>query len=428
MVIDEFSRLAPIYRVLAASWGQVVVAIVALLGIKLYTTMLNPAAFGVAMLVLGGMSLLDGMVGSAFAQTATVLLKDRTNSADRWRLGLGIAAVLLRPALPWAGAVWVIATVLAGMGIAHDWLLPLTLMVPVYVLAEPLRIVGQTVLLLDRRQGILSLWLATDAITTLALSSALAWTGLLGGGVLVIGALAARALTAGVFATLLFRRWFGDGIDIAAAHSIRGQALAFAAPVSAMAPIGWLSLYLDRYIVGVLVGPAAAGVLAALSGAIVRPYAIVSAALTNYFRPDVLDEAAGRPRGGRGALTRWIWTALGIGGVAFAFVALLGGWGVRFLLSFDQPVAWADRLLLVLAASQTIVLVRHAVDNRVLAQGRSGTLLSAQAVAVALGIPLIAAGAVLGGPIGAATGRAANEALLLVVTILLTSRRPVVTH
>jgi O-antigen/teichoic acid export membrane protein len=205
---------------------------------------------------------------------------------------------------------------------------------------------------------------------------------------------------------------------VAGGRSLRAKAAAFAAPVSAMAPIGWLSLYLDRYIVGVVVGPAAAGVLAALSGAIVRPYAIVSAALTNFFRPDLLDEVAGRGR--QGTLASWIWTALAIGGAAFVGVALVGGWAVRFLLSFDQPVSWGDRLLLVLAASQAIQLVRHAVDNRVLAQGRSGTLLSAQLVAVALGIPLIAAGALLGGPVGAAGGRGANEIVLLLVTLWLT--------
>lgn len=410
-------------KVLAASWGQVVVAVVALLAIRIYTALLTPDAFGVAMLVLGGLSLIDGVLGSAFGQTATVMLKDSRDGTARLRLGLALALEMARPALGYLATAWATVAVLAAAGIAREWTLPLVVLAPVYLLAEPVRVVGQAVLLLDRRLGTLSLWLAVDALATVAISSALLRAGVASGWVLVIGAMTARAATTAAFAAALFGGELQGGIDRTGAKALRRQALAFAAPVSAMAPIGWLSLYLDRYIVGVAVGPAAAGVLAALSGAMVRPYAVVSAALTNYFRPDLLDQAAGRLGDGRRPLARWITVAVVIGIAGVIAVALLGGWAVDFLLSFDQPVAWADQLLLVLAGSQLIVLVRHAVDNQVLARGRSGSLLSAQLVAVAFGIPLIAAGALLGGPVGAAIGRACNEGLLLAVTLALVRRQ-----
>lgn len=396
-------------RVMSASWGQLVAALVLLLSLRLYSARLAPEDFGVAMLALGMFSLLDGLGSMTFSQVLSHQLKDFTDRAERiglaFGLGLGFAG--------WLALLLVVSLILAWFWLGLDalrWLIPAAI---IFWLCEVPRAVGMALGLLERRIGLLSAWNAFDAL--LAVGCSLLFIELTGQhpASLVLGALAGRAAGALVMAPIVLgspRQWQADRRAAAAA---RGSALAFGWSIAIMTPLGWLAAFADRYIVGASVGVVEAGVLAALAGAVMRPYGVLSSGLTNLFRPDLLDQAAGRRTAVGQPLRRWLASALALGALGLLLFVLLGEAIANFLVHFPTPGLDRGHLVIALAASQVLVLMTHAFDNRILAEGRSRALLGVLAFALAGGLPLVALGAAYQGAEGAVWGRFGAELLRL---------------
>lgn len=413
-----------VHRILAASWGQIVAALVPLLSLRFYSGELGPEGFGLAMLGLGMVSLLDGLGSMAFAQILAQVLKDHEARAARIGLALGLG---LRFAL-WQGALYCLGLVLAWFWFGAQSLSWLAPVIVVFCLCEIPRAAGMTLAMLERRLSLLSSWYALEALAVLGTS--LAWLILTDQEpvALVLGALSGRAVVCVAMSPLALgspRQWW---LNRAAARTELPRAVAFGWFVVLMTPLGWLGAFGDRYIVGATTGLVEAGTLAALAGAVMRPYGVISAGLTNLFRPDMLDEAAGRTPVQANVhahadisrpLRRWLVIAVATGLSGIAAFSLLGQLIADFLIRFPTPGIDRGVVLTTLAASQTLVLMAHAFENRVLAEGRSGILLGAQAVTLALGLPLVGVGAALGGAEGAAMGRVGAEIVRMTGAALL---------
>lgn len=402
-------------RIFTASWGQIVAALVLLLSFRFYSASLGPEGFGLAMLGLGMVSLLDGLGSMAFAQILAQVLKDHETRAGRIGLALGLG---IRFGL-WYAALYCVGLVLAWFwfgALSLVWLAPV---VVIFCLCEVPRAAGMTLVMLERRLGLLSSWNALEALAVLGTS--LAWLTLTGQNpvALVLGALSGRALVTLILAPAALgdpRQW---PLDRATARLEFPRALAFGWSVMLMTPLGWLGAFGDRYIVGAMTGLVEAGTLAALAGAVMRPYGVISAGLTNLFRPDLLDEAAGRVPAHARPLQRWLVIAAAIGLCGIGGFAVLGPFIADFLIRFPTPGIDRGLVVTILAASQMIVLMAHAFENRVLATGRSGVLLGAQSASLAFGLPLVGLGAALGGAEGAAMGRFGAEILRMTGAALL---------
>ncbi|WP_336985429.1 hypothetical protein [Altererythrobacter aquiaggeris] len=398
---------------LAASWGQAVAAIVLLFSLRIYSAELGAVPFGAAMLALGGMALFDGFTTSAFGQVLAQLLKDLDDGRKRIGLGLGLGCdMALFQAV--TGAAAIILT-----GIFLDWTSAgvLAVLLPAFCILEPVRLTGQMVLLLERRYAALSTWIALEAVMTLFFSVIAIKLTQGNPASLVAGAVAGRIVSASIGGIAIIGSKFN--VDRDAARIARPRAIRFGSSVAIMGPLGWLGLFADRYIVGATTGLAQAGVLAALSGAVAKPYGVITSGLTNRFRPDMLDEAAGKERDGFSPLTIWLLTALTIGGAGLLGFIFLSDQFADFLIAFPTPGLDMGTLLTVLAASQMLVLLTHAFDNQLLAAGQSRPLLLTQIAVLIIGLPLIAIGAVWSGAIGAAIGRFGNEGLKLVAVAVL---------
>ena len=407
---------AAVLRLLAASWGQLLAAIILLGSLRVYTETMPAERFGEAMLVLGGLGLIDGFASMAFTQTCAQYLKDHTSRDDRRGLGLGMARLAVIPF-----AVVVGLGVLATLPFVERTVVPELLAAAVlYLFAEPVRAVGRAMAQLDRRFSLASAWQTAEAAATLGISWLLIRQSGGTGGDLLLGAVAGRALAAALFLPLAMGPPAHWRPNAGMAGTIRREAFAFARPVAAMAPVGWLAFYLDRYLVGAMVGLEAAGLFAALSGAVSRPFSIASAGLTNLFRPDLLDEAAGRPPAHSRPLRRWIAYGLAIGTLGAGSFALLGDW-ISGLLIADQhgSAHLGGTLMAVLALSQCLVVVTHAVENRLLVANLMRRVLLWESMALIFGAPLIALAAGLAGSVGAAWGRVANEGLKLLAVALI---------
>lgn len=394
-------------RLLSASWGQVVSALVSLLALPLYTGAMRPDNFGQAMLALGALSLCDGIGTLAFAPTLANLLKDYDDRGSRIGLALSLAGRFWR----WMMVIGVGGALAAifYFGLAQSLiLLPL---IALFTATEGLRVAGQTMAMLERRYLVLSSWNAADALVTLGASLALIHLTDAAPDALVAGALASRILITLVFIQPAVGRVGQWQFDPAGARALQKRAIAYGWTIATMGPIAWLGLYADRYIVGATLGMAEAGVLAAIAGAVSRPYGIASASLTNLFRPDLLDQAAGRNPHHARPLATWIAAAGAIGVLGLAGLAVIGQYLADFLIAFPTPDIDEWSLLVVIGLSQTLVLVTHALDNAMMARGSVRPMLALQTSILICGLPLIAGGALLFGVTGAAWGRVANEGL-----------------
>lgn len=396
-----------VLRLLSASWGQVVSALVSLLALPLYTAAMGPESFGAAMLALGALALCDGIGTLAFAPTLANLLKDYDDRSSRIALALSLAGRFWR---------WMLV-VGSGGALAAVWYfglrqsLVLVPLIALFTATEGLRVAGQTVAMLERRYLVLSGWNAADALVTLGTSLALIRLTQAAPDALVAGALCSRILTTLLFIQPAVGRAGQWQFDPAGARALQKRAIAYGWTIAAMGPIAWLGLFADRYIVGATLGMMEAGVLAAIAGAVSRPYGIVSASLTNLFRPDLLDLAAGRRPHHPRPLATWIAAAAAIGLLGLGGLAVIGQYLADFLIAFPTPGIDEWSLLVVLGLSQVLVLLTHALDNAMLARGTVRTMLALQTSILIFGLPLIAGGAILFGVTGAAWGRVANEGL-----------------
>lgn len=375
---------------------------------------MGPDSFGSAMLALGALALCDGLGTLAFAPTLANLLKDYDDRGSRIALALSLA---------WRFWRWMVVIGLAGALAAvlyFGWrqgllLLPL---IALFTATEGLRVAGQTMVMLDRRYLMLSGWNAADALVTLCASLTLINVTKAAPDALVAGVMCSRILTTLVFIQPAVGRARAWQFDPAGARALQNRALAFGWTIAALGPVAWLGLFADRYIVGSTLGMAEAGVLAAIAGAVSRPYGIVSASLTNLFRPDLLDQSAGRAPHHRRPLATWILAAGLIGLLGLAGLALIGGYLADFLIAFPTPGIDLWSLLVIIGLSQTLVLLTHALDNALMARGAVRTMLALQTSILILGLPLIAGGAILYGVTGAAWGRVANEGLRVLAAAL----------
>ncbi len=405
-------------RLVAAGWGQALAALLQLVSLRIFSGTTPPDMFGLAMLGLGALAFADGLGTMTFSQVLAHTLKDFDDRQDRIGLALGLAFPftfwlcligLAGLALAW----WTMGT--AGALLAASGLIAM-------VATEAVRTTGLLFVQVERRHLLQSSWYALEAFAVLGCS--LAMLGLTHGhpAALVAGMLIARALVCLCMAPLALgpaRTWRPDRPG---ARAILPAAIGFGWSVMAMTPLGWLGLFADRYIVGATQGLAEAGLLAALTGAVVRPYAIATAGLTNIYRPDLLDEAAGRLPQHPHPLRSWLLAALWIGLAGMAGTVLLGQLVADFLVRYPTPGIDRGLLMILIAGSQLLVLMTHAIDNRLLAVGRSKALLASQIAVTLLGLPLIALGALWIGLLGAALGRLANELLKLLAAWLVATR------
>ena len=406
-----------IHRLFSASWGQVVAAALLLLGIRLYTGLMPLELFGQAMLVLGLLALADGMGSMALGQTIAQIGKDYT-PADRIAVATGMVR-LMQP--KFAAAVLFISAAGSLIG-AVDLAVTITL-AAAYSLAEPWRICGQTLLTISRRYAMSSIWTASEAALILSITLILIFQTQSSATSLIAGAVLGRSIMAAIFWFAVFGSSSMRYANMMEARKQRSRAINFAGGVAMMAPLGWLGAYADRYIVGGLSGLAAAGIFAALGGVVGRPFGIVSAGLTNYFRADLLDKAAGRSVVHLDPLRNWIGIALLIGGIGTFLFVIFSRQIAVFFLNIPNPGLRISVVIILLAVSQCILILSHAFENQALALGCSTSLLRVQLLTLVFGLACIAGGAWSFGMVGAALGRVINEALRLSGCIWLT-RRP----
>lgn len=403
--------------------GQIVVAATALASVRIYTELLDRAEFGLAMVAMGVVALLDGLVVMALNQTLLSLCAPLSDCAQQREIATRLGWLLFRPI---AAALVLLALALAALDLFHP-VQTLILAAPWLALAYLAEEIAKTTMLspmMARREfSRFSFWTGAEAMITLAFTAATLTflrADALG---FLTGLVAGRLTTTLAFTALMCGFGYFDGATAKPAPREVAQALEYGLAVSAMAPLGWIGAYLDRYAVSLFAGLAGSGAYSAAGGLLSRPYSITTAILTNYFRPLLFHrrDAEDFLTHARRRLAQWLATAAAIGTAGAVAIALLA----KTIALVALAPAFRDGaapIMTILALAQTFAIMTHAVDNAILATGASASLLKTQAGIGAVALALVPAGAFWGGGFGAALGRAAVEAVKFAAAFALSRR------
>jgi O-antigen/teichoic acid export membrane protein len=426
-ILSKLGRRRPTTRSVLAfvnsAWGQAANALCALLGIRVYTELLTKSQFGYAMMAMGGVALIDGLLIMAFNQTLLSLCGQIGDREGQRTVAAGLAYQLIRV----GGAIGCIALLITLLlSVLFGWgsiIAALVATAFIYVVSELLKTSMLSPLVANRQYFRYSLWTSVEAAFVLiSIASALK---LFNGHVLVylVSLVIGRTASTLLFFAIYFKGRYFCNIDLEMAKRTQVQALRYAWPVSLMAPLAWTATYLDRYILSAVGGAAITGVYSAGVSLVARPYALTSSVLTNYFRPRLYTSDAGSvsPTLRRRIQTQWIACALMIGTSGSIGFATGGAWVASLLLAPEYRTD-VTFLLTVLGLSQTFTLMTHAVDNAILSTGASALLLKTQVPLAAVSSLLIPLAILLLGVRGAVIGRCVAESIKFTCTFLVASR------
>nr|WP_249784503.1 oligosaccharide flippase family protein [Bradyrhizobium sp. IC3195] len=401
-------------KIVHVLWGQIIVALVTFGGLRVYTELLDRESFGIAMLCMGAVSLLDGISVMALHQTVVALCSRLQGLEDRRRLAVG----LLYLAVVGCATLALVATLVCALLsltvprlIFYAWV-PIAIVT--YLAAELTKSTQQALLSLKSDFVRLSFWSTGEAILGFGCTCMLLlvwradWLSYL------IGYFISRLLSCALFTVIFARCSFFRHVHVGAARKTIGQALTFGVPVAAMAPLGWISTFLDRFIIGSMMGAAETGTYVAATSLVSRPYALTTAVLTNYFRPQ-LYVAAQDSALLRQSMYRWILAALLIGAAGAIAIFAAGDFITDLMLAAPYRQG-ATVLMLVFSIAQTISIATHAMDNAILALGRSAKLLKIQTALSIFTVMMIPIGVFWMGAAGAVIARCFAEAAKFIGT------------
>jgi O-antigen/teichoic acid export membrane protein len=241
-----------------------------------------------------------------------------------------------------------------------------------------------------------------------------------------------QVLGVGAIALALYRWWPRDvpaealSRERAALRSrVRSYGLAFA-PLSAL---NWAATLADRYVIGALLGAAAAGLYAAPATIATRGMALGNAALGDLLRPGLFAAASRNDGVASDRLLRfWLLAGVGIGSLAVLVLFLAGDLVARWLLA-EEYRASARPILVWTAAGNGLLGLSQALETGLLALNRSSDLIAPMAVgAVVLVVTawvLVPLNGVVGAAQAATVGFGARTVAVAVLLLVRRAARPV---
>lgn len=405
---------------LCVAWGQLSVAIITIIGVRIYTELLETDEFGVAMLAIGGLAFLDGLLIMAFSQTIAFYgskIKETENQIN-YAAGLSIKIQLfcLKAIIPIALLSSISAALLNKNTILTA---SISILVIVYLITETAKAAMIGVLNINRKHSRQSTWLAVEAllifisITTSLIFISKSSTSY------IYGYLAGKITSTTFFYFAFYNGTFFKNPSKRDTNKNKKEAISYALPFSVMAVIGWLGSYADRYILSIFSHPSAVGIYSASTSTIGRPYALSSAMFSNYFRP-IIFSAAAEKNNKKTWLTFWVWLSLAfaLGLLGTALVYLVGP-HLIFIVLAEEYRGGAIQVMLILSVGLTASIMTHALDNLILAYGQSRSLIAPQLISILTGIFSIAYFSQEYGATGAAAGKTISDILKLISTAII---------
>jgi O-antigen/teichoic acid export membrane protein len=384
--------------VIDSTWmilGQVIFALSTLIGVRLLSDLMPPAAFGEVGLLVGLLTLGRNLFAYPFLSTAVRYYPEVLRRGE-----VGLLKRLIRSFLNGTSALLAIVIVLVGVP-AYGWkplsLLQLPLMVGL-VFVDTLRGLESDLFVAARKPRAFAIVRASESCLRVAGAVAMTrWLGPYPAMVLFGYLLGGTAVYAGLFLFGVER--VGDSpadlpADAAAAPSraLRERIVRYSLPLIPIAIMDWVSSLSDRYFVGGLVGLDAAGIYIAAYGLMNQPFMVTQTTLELLFRTRYFDAVAANDRqGARTIFASWmaLQTAICVLGVA----AVAGLSGPIASICLGAQYQGASRIMPWIAAGSALLALYSTLEKVFHARQRTGWCLTLRAsgavLSVVVGLPLI---------------------------------------
>lgn len=403
-----------------AAWGQILVALITIAGIRLYTELLTIDEFGYVMLSLGGFALLDGLVVMSFSQTLAFYSSRLKNWEEQRSLGAGTYFLLFNLWLLVAPFIVILATALSiSMGQSAITAFFLSAATCIYLTSETAKAAMMSLLNVNSEHSKISTWSVVDATTSFIVLSGGLWYGPRNAVTYIYLYVLAKFLSTTLFYFIFFNGKFFTSINKKIVKESKFEIIRYALPFSAMAVVGWLGSYVDRYVLNFLTAPGVVGMYAASTGTISKPYAIMGTIFSNYFRP-ILFTAVARSEKNKSRKIFYIWFGVSAAGGFFGFLLtyFLGPFLLHIVLAEEYRTG-AISIMTVLSIGLTATIVNHSLDNFLFANGLSRPVLIPQVLSIIIGVLAVYILANLYGVVGAAWGKVIGDITKLSLTLLL---------
>ena len=384
-----------------------------LVSVRLFTELAMPSVFGGANLLLGVLTLGTQTLLAPITQTQLryhSAHRDEGNAdAYTWRIAkyAGSAAVLMIIVL----AIVLLAWPAARAG-AHIWVIP---DLAAWTIASTYRSVLINRIQADRRQKYYSLWLGSEALSTMACTAVVLYfsptiEGYIGGQALGV------TLTALAYGRIPKRPPAAARQDLSVA-GVQAQIRAYGLPFAPFALMGWLSNQSDRYVLAAYLSTAAVGQYAAAFGISSRLPQVAGGLLNDLFRPALFEaENRGDFARGKRLLMAWL-VGLTATITVLIFALFLFGDHLADLLLAKAYRPGAKESMGWIATGYGFTVLAQVIENQIFAMGSSRTLLwtklSGGVANVALAIAIVPAYGVL----GAARANVVGQLFQLLATV-----------
>lgn len=398
------------------TFGQLAVALIALLSIRLYTEILDLREFGAAMLVIGIFTLADSLIPMALRQTIMSKCAQYADSETQRQMAVGMS-LLTGQAI---SALFLLITPLLILSIfflsIEKSIFILFIFLFINVLNEIFKNSFLTLIYFRGRQKTYSAYIVAEAISVITITFfAIIYFG--GNEIIFVASyVLSRVLIAFSF-VIFFERANFTKFDLTNVRAAQCSWWRFGRHVAAMGPLGWASNYIDRYIIGAFLGARSTGLYAAISGLVSRPYLLLTSVLTQYFQPRYFRTLSneGTRAAYMGIFKAWLFFASIAGLMGAAMFFLVGQIVVSIFLASEYRGVATD-IMVYLALAQMMLISCHAADNALLSLGCAPSLLRLQLLVSIATFVVIPAGIYLGDVEGAAIARVITEGGKLMAT------------
>ena len=360
--------------------GQAATAVGTIVGVRILTQFLSPAAYGTVSLALGLSTLVTSLVAAPVTQAA-IHFYPKVVLEGSVRELLSSVLRCYRAMAPWVAAAALIAGVVyvaSGQGTPV-----LVILVALLLASDCWRSANLSLLNAERRQGRYALWQAGDAWTR-PLAAVVA---VLMFGRTAVTVLAAHVVvSAGLVAAFSYRLWprgtSAPADAIARSRSWDSRMWQYALPLIPLGLISWATTLGDRYIIGSTLGVADAGLYAAVYGLASSPFMIVNGTAEQALRPIYQTAVSRNDRvKARRILTLWFGSVVAVcsaGVLTFVFAhELLAS------LAVAEPYRRASGLMPWIATGYAIRAASYVFERVSYAYGKTQRVLITQLCAAA---------------------------------------------
>jgi O-antigen/teichoic acid export membrane protein len=410
------------YHIGEALWvvgGQAATALGTLVGVRVLTQYLAPAAYGVVSLSLGISTLAISLIATPLTQAAIHFYPSVAERGSVHEL-LESLARCFRAMIPWIALV----ALLGGFTFikwAHGSPL-LVLLLALLLSSDCWRSANLSLLNAARRQDRFSLWMAADAWSRpLAASVAARMFGQS-----PVAVLGAYVLVSAVLLFLFSRRLWPRGTTPSTVRgdlprTLDARMWSYALPLLPLGLIAWASNLSDRYIIGGVLGTADAGRYAAMYGVASSPFTIAGGTAEQGLRPlyQVAVSRADHARARR-ILGLWAMTVVGLCFIGLLLFVFAHRTIAAFLVG--RSYRPASYLMPWIAAGYAIRSTSYVFERVCYAYGQTRRVLIIQLCAVVATLVATPLGVFSLGLQGAAMAVPVYFSLQLIVAILLARR------